>query len=89
MTISATDMRSELVELTAERDALRPSLPADGLVLVTGCTPAPGPVAMTSTPLESDGRAAASKAARAGSIPARGTADVSKVHQSRGCARSR
>ena len=29
---------------------------------------------MTFTPLESDGRAAASKAERAGSIPARGTA---------------
>jgi hypothetical protein len=28
---------------------------------------------MTMTPLESDGRAAASKAERAGSIPARGT----------------
>jgi hypothetical protein len=29
MTISATDMRSELVELTAERDALRAQLAAD------------------------------------------------------------
>lgn len=37
---------------------------------------------MSVTPLESDGRAAASKAERAGSIPARGTPHrASQIHQ--------